>query len=126
MNPKLAERRRDGEVALVHDTRRHARPAGARAVPSEHLRLLYQAGVVEIDLEVVDSSTDGRLRILGQVTADDADLAHAWVVAEGPDGRVEAEVGELGQFILDELAPGYLRMEIPLAAGRIDIPEIQI
>ena len=114
------------EAALVYDIRRHPGPTGARSIPSDHLRLLYHAGVIEIDLEVVDSPTAGRLRLLGQVTAEQAQLAQAWVAVEGSDGRVEAEIDQLGQFILDELVPGCLRMEIGLADGRLDIPEIQI
>ena len=126
MTTKLVERLSGSEAALARDTGRRSRPSGARSVPSDHLRLLYHAGVIAIDLEVVDSPTAGRLRLLGQVTAEQADLAQAWVAVEGTDGRVETQVDELGQFILDELTPGCLRMEIGLANGRIDIPEIQI
>ena len=126
MTAKLVERLSGSEAALVRDTGRRSRPSGARPVPSDHLRLLYHAGVIEIDLEVVDSPTAGRLRLLGQVTAEQADLAQAGVAVEGSFGLAEAEIDELGQFILDELAPGRLRMEIGLANGRIDIPEIQI
>ena len=113
-------------AALVFDSRVQALPAGARAVGIDQLRLLYQAGAIEIDLEVAASAAEGRLRMLGQVTADDADLAHAWAVAEGPAGRVEAEVDELGQFALDGLVAGRHRLEIGLTSTLVEIPEVLI
>ena len=113
-------------AALVYDNRLQPRAAGARAVGLEQLRLMYQAGGIEIDLEVTDSSIAGRLRMLGQVTAEPPDLTQAWVAAEGPSGRVEAEIDELGQFVLDGLVAGRHRMEIGLTYELIEIPEVQI
>ena len=118
-------RRRVGATA-VYDNRLQPRPVGARAVGVDQLRLLYQADTVEIDLEVTDSVAEGRLRMLGQVTADDGDLAHAWVIAEGPAGRVEAEVDELGQFALDGLVAGRHRLEIGLTSTLVEISEVLI
>ena len=113
-------------AGLVFDNRLQVRAAGARAVGVEQLRLMYQAGGIEIDLEVTDSSIAGRLRMLGQVTAEPPDLTRAWVAAEGPSGRVEGEVDELGQFVLDGLVAGRHRMEIGLTYELIEIPEVQI
>ncbi len=113
-------------AALVYDTRVHPRAAGARAVAGDELRLMYQAGGIEIDLEVTDGGIAGRLRLLGQVTAEPPDLTRAWVAAEGPAGRVEGEIDELGQFALDGLVTGRHRMEIGLTYELIEIPEVQI
>jgi hypothetical protein len=113
-------------AALVYDNRLQPRLAGARAVAIEHPRLMYQAGGVEIDLEVGQSTIAGRLRMLGQVTASEPDLTRAWVIAEGPSGRLEAEVDNLGQFSLDGLVSGVHRMEIGLAYELIEIPSVQI
>jgi hypothetical protein len=113
-------------AALVYDNRLQPRLSGARAVAIEHPRLMYQAGGVEIDLEVGHSTIAGRLRMLGQVTASEPDLTRAWVIAEGPSGRLETEVDDLGQFALDGLVSGIHRMEIGLAYELIEIPSVQI
>lgn len=113
-------------AALVYDTRLQPRLAGARSLNVEQPRLMYEAGGVEIDLEVGDSSIAGRLRMLGQVTASEPDLARAWVVMDGPAGRFETEVDDLGQFSLDGLASGAHRMEIGLAYELIEIPEVRL
>jgi hypothetical protein len=113
-------------AALVYDNRLQPRMAGARGVASEHPRLMYQAGGVEIDLEVGHSTIAGRLRMLGQVTASEPDLTRAWVIAEGPSGRLETEVDDLGQFSLDGLVSGIHRMEIGLAYELIEIPSVSI
>ncbi len=113
-------------AALVYDNRLQPRVAGARAVAIEHPRLMYQAGGVEIDLEVGHSTIAGRLRMLGQVTASEPDLTRAWVIAEGPSGRLETEVDNLGQFSLDGLVSGVHRMEIGLAYELIEIPSVNI
>jgi hypothetical protein len=113
-------------AALVYDNRLQPRVAGARAVAIEHPRLMYQAGGVEIDLEVGHSKIAGRLRMLGQVTASEPDLTRAWVIAEGPSGRLETEVDDLGQFSLDGLVSGIHRMEIGLAYELIEIPSVTI
>jgi len=113
-------------AALVYDNRVQPRMVGARAVAFDHPRLMYQAGGVEIDLEVGNSTIAGRLRLLGQVTAAEPDLTRAWVIAEGPSGRLETEVDDLGQFSLDGLVSGIHRMEIGLAYELIEIPSVQI
>ena len=113
-------------AALVYDNRLQMRVAGARSVAIEQPRLMYQAGGVEIDLEVGQSTIAGRLRMLGQVTASEPDLTRAWVIAEGPSGRLESEVDDLGQFSLDGLVSGIHRMEIGLAYELIEIPSIRI
>jgi hypothetical protein len=113
-------------AALVYDNRLQPRVAGARAIAIEHPRLMYQAGGVEIDLEVGHSTIAGRLRMLGQVTASEPDLTRAWVIAEGPSGRLETEVDDLGQFSLDGLVSGIHRMEIGLAYELIEIPSVRI
>jgi len=113
-------------AALVYDNRLQPRVAGARAVAIDHPRLMYQAGGIEIDLEVGHSTIAGRLRMLGQVTATEPDLTRAWVIAEGPSGRLETEVDDLGQFSLDGLISGIHRMEIGLAYELIEIPSVQI
>jgi len=113
-------------AALVYDNRLQPRVVGARSVALDHPRLMYQAGGVEIDLEVGDSTIAGRLRMLGQVTASEPDLTRAWVIAEGPSGRLESEVDDLGQFSLDGLVSGVHRMEIGLAYELIEIPSVQI
>ncbi len=113
-------------AALVYDNRLQPRVAGARAITFDQPRLMYQAGGVEIDLEVSESSISGRLRMLGQVTAEEPDLARAWVVAEGPGGRTEGEVDELGQFVLDGLVGGRHKMEIGLTYELIEIPELEL
>jgi hypothetical protein len=113
-------------AALVYDNRLQPRVMGARALAIEHPRLMYQAGGVEIDLEVGHSTIAGRLRMLGQVTASEPDLTRAWVIAEGPSGRLETEVDDLGQFSLDGLVSGIHRMEIGLAYELIEIPSVQI
>ncbi len=113
-------------AALVYDTRLQLRPAGARSVDLDHPRLLYAAGGVEIDLEVNDSVLAGRVRVLGQVAANAPDLAGAWVTVDGPSGRLEAPVDDLGQFALDGLATGAHRLRISLAYELIEIPELQL
>jgi hypothetical protein len=114
-------------AALIYDNRVQPRIAGARSVGTlENPRLMYQAGGVEIDLEVGDSTIAGRLRMLGQVTANEPDLTRAWVIAEGPSGRMESEVDDLGQFSLDGLVSGIHRMEIGLAYELIEIPQVRI
>jgi len=113
-------------AALVYDNRLQPRITGARSIALDHPRLMYQAGGVDIDLEVGDSTIAGRLRMLGQVTASEPDLTRAWVIAEGPSGRLESEVDDLGQFSLDGLVSGVHRMEIGLAYELIEIPSVQI
>jgi hypothetical protein len=113
-------------AALVYDNRLQPRVAGARAVAMEHPRLMYQAGGIEIDLEVGNSTIAGRLRMLGQIAASEPDLTRAWVIAEGPSGRLETEVDDLGQFSLDGLVSGTHRMEIGLAYELIEIPSVHI
>jgi len=113
-------------AALVYDNRLQPRVTGARSLALDNPRLMYQAGGVEIDLEVGDSTIAGRLRMLGQVTASEPDLTRAWVIAEGPSGRIESEVDDLGQFSIDGLVSGIHRMEIGLAYELIEIPSVQI
>ena len=113
-------------AALVFDSRLQPRPAGARAVGTDQRRLLYQADNVEIDLEVAASSTEGRLRMVGQITTEASTRIGAWVVAEGPAGRTQADPDELGQFVLEGLVPGAHRLEIGLVSELIEIPELRI
>jgi hypothetical protein len=110
----------------VADTRLRPRLAGARSVDLDHSRLLYEADLVEIDLEVGESALAGRVNLLGQVTAAELDLAHAWVTIDGPSGHREAAVDELGQFSLEGLVPGVHRMEISLATELIEISELRL
>jgi hypothetical protein len=88
----------------------------------EQQRLLYEAGGTEIDLEVGESKITGRLRMLGHVTADEPHLAMAWVVADGPSGRLEAEIDGLGRFSFDGLVSGVHRLEIGLVHEMIESP----
>ncbi len=113
-------------AALVFDNRLQLATGARKPGPDQHPRLMYEAGGVEIDLEVGDSSIAGRLRMLGQVTASEPDLARAWVVVDGPSGRLETEVDELGQFSVDGLAGGAHRMEIGLTYELIEIPEVRL
>ena len=113
-------------ATLAYDNRYRPAPVGARGVTMDQPRLMYQAGGVEIDLEVGRSTIAGRLRMLGQVTAAEPDLARAWVLAEGPSGCFETEVDDLGQFSLDGLISGVHRMEIGLAYELIEIPSVQV
>jgi hypothetical protein len=113
-------------ASLVYDNRLQARLTGARAVGAEQPRLMYQAGGMEIDLELGESTIAGRLRMLGQVTADESDVTRAGVIADGPSGRFETEVDDLGQFVLDGLVGGHHRMEIGLTYELIEIPDVQL
>ena len=113
-------------ASLVCDTRLQPRPVGARAVAAEPRRLLYRVEGTEIDLEIGPSQITGRLRMLGQVTADETDLARAWVIGDGPSGRLEADVDSLGQFSLDGLAEGVHRLEIGLVHELIEIPSVPL
>jgi hypothetical protein len=79
-----------------------------------------------IDLEVGESQLAGRLRMLGQVTAQGPDPARAWAIADGPSGRLEAEIDALGQFAFDGLVSGVHRLEIGLAYELIEIPAVSI
>jgi hypothetical protein len=113
-------------AALAFDNRRRPRTAGARAAGTETPRLLYRADGAAIDLELGDGAANGRLRVLGQVTADRAGLTPTRVVAEGPDGRAEAEVDELGQFVLDGLAAGRHRLEVGLVGATVEIADLEL
>jgi hypothetical protein len=113
-------------ASLVCDTRLQPRPVGARAVGTEPRRLLYRVEETEIDLEIGPSQITGRLRMLGQVTAEATDLARAWVVSDGPSGRLEADVDAMGQFSLDGLAEGVHRLEIGLPTELIEIPAVPL
>jgi hypothetical protein len=111
---------------LAFDSRRQPRVAGTRAVGLGHPRLMYEIDGVEIDLEVRPSSIAGRLRLLGQVTADDSDLARASVMIDGVDGRLETGVDDLGLFSFDGLVSGGHRMEVGLNRALIEIPSLYL
>ena len=113
-------------AALVSDNRLHPNPAGARSVDQGPPRLQYQAGGVEIDLELGNSSLAGRVHLLGQVAASAPDLTPAWVAVDGPSGHREATVDELGQFALDGLAHGPHRLEVRLVYELIEIPDLRL
>jgi hypothetical protein len=113
-------------AALIYDSQQHRQIAGARSFLMQQRRLLFEAAGVEIDLEVDQSQIAGRLRMLGQVTANDPDLTQAWVIAEGASGHLESEVDEVGQFSLDGLVSGPHRLEIGLAYELIEIPSVQL
>lgn len=113
-------------ATLLRDTRLEARATGARALGPQPTRLLYQAGRVEVDLEVTHSEHPGRRRIVGQVTADEVDLGRSWAVADGPGGRAEADLDALGQFMLDGLAAGSYSVEVGLVSALIDLGEVQL
>ncbi len=113
-------------ASLLRDTRLQPRVAGARAIGPASTRLLYGAGGVEIDVELAQGERPGQVRILGQVIAAELDLVGARVTADGPTGRAEADVDELGQFALDGLAAGPHRLEIGVASGLIEIGEMRI
>lgn len=121
--PHLARWRRRAAM-LVYDSRQDPRTPGSRGVAIGDPRLMYQAGQVQVDLEVRPSAIPGRLRVLGQVTADTAELAHAWIIVEGASGRRECEIDALGQFLLDGLVPGPHRMEVGLAYELVEIPAL--
>jgi hypothetical protein len=113
-------------AALAYDNRLQPRPAGARSLDQGPPRLCYEAGGVEIDLELGDSSLPGRVHLLGQVAASAPDLAPARVAVDGPSGHHEAAVDELGQFALDGLAHGPHRLEVRLVYELIEIPDLQL
>ena len=116
------------QAALVFDSRRSPRLAGARAAAAglEAPRLRYEAGGAEIDLELGEAGAGGRTRVLGQVTAGEPDLAGARVIAEGRGGRAEAEVDDLGQFVLDGLGEGAYRLTVGLRYDLIEIPTLEL
>ena len=89
-------------------------------------RLLYQAGGVEIDLELSGSALAGRAHLLGQVAASAPDLSPAWVAVDGPSGHREAPIDPLGQFALDGLAHGPHRLEVRLVSELIEIPDLRL
>src|SRR5215216_1653561 len=55
-------------ATLVADRERRPHARGARSLARWRRRLLYQAGTIEVDLEISPSKIAGRLRLLGQVT----------------------------------------------------------
>lgn len=113
-------------ATLVHDSHQHRRIVGARSLVTDQRRLLFETGDIEIDLEIGRSRVTGRLRMLGQVTANEPGPIPAWVIAEGASGHFEAELDDIGQFSLDGLASGVHRLEIGLNYELIEIPALQL
>ena len=113
-------------AALVYDNRLQPRPVGARSLDQGAPRLRYEAGGVEIDLELGDSTLAGRVHLLGQVAAGELDLTPAWIAVDGPSGHREAPIDPLGQFALDELAHGPHRLEVRLVSELIEIPDLRL
>ena len=113
-------------AGLIYDNRLQPRPAGARSLDQGPPRLCYEAGGVEIDLELGDSALSGRVHLLGQVAASEPDLTPAWVAVDGPSGHREAPIDALGQFALDGLAHGAHRVEVRLVTELIEIPDLRL
>jgi hypothetical protein len=111
---------------LLIDSRAQRRAVGTRAIISGYPRLLYMAGCIEIGLDLRLGAVAGQRRILGQITADEEDLAGASVRVEGVDGRWETTVDDFGQFALDGLIPGGRRLEIGLLHALIEIPAVRL
>jgi hypothetical protein len=88
--------------------------------------LLYQAGTIEVDLEISPSKIAGRLRLLGQVTTGEPSLTQVWVTAEGPSGHLKSETDDLGQFMFDRLLAGDHQLTIDLAHEVIIIPGVPL
>jgi len=88
--------------------------------------LLYQAGTIELDLEISRSKIAGRLRLLGQVTTGEPSLTQVGVTVEGPSGHLQSETDDLGQFMFERLLAGDHRLTIALAYESIDIPRVPL
>ena len=113
-------------AALVYDSQQQPTIAGARSVRTPKRRLLFEVDGVEIDLEVTRSTTAGRLRLLGQVTADDEHPDPAWVLIAGVSGCLETETDDLGQFALDGLMAGAHHIAVGLPHDVLEIPALQL
>ena len=121
--PALARRL---TATLVCDTRLQRRPAGARTASPDPPRLLYRAGRIEIDLEIGVGATPEDRRLLGQVRPAGPEQAGARVTADGPAGRIEAAADELGQFVLEGLAPGRHRLVIGLGRELVEVLDVRL
>ena len=121
--PALARRL---TATLVCVTLLQRRPAGARTVGLEPARLLYRAGRIEIDLEISVGATPEDRRLLGQVRPAGPEHAGAQVAVDGPAGRIETAVDELGQFVVGGVAPGRHRLAIGLGRELVEVPDVQL
>src|SRR5215207_6720968 len=83
--------RRRAAAILVHDSEDGPHARGARSVARWRRRLLYQAGTIELDLEISRSKIAGRLRLLGQVATGEPGLTQVGVTVEGPSGHLQSE-----------------------------------
>jgi len=113
-------------ATLVYDSERGSHATGTRAIARWRRRLLYQAGAIEIDLEIRRSKIAGRLRLLGQATTGEPRLTPARVTADGPSGHLESETDDVGQFMLDTLLAGDYHLQIGLTNAVIEIPWVPI
>jgi hypothetical protein len=113
-------------ATLVRDTRRQPRPVGARALGHEPTRLLYEAGAVQVDLEVTASGRPGQRCVRGHVLAGALDLMDAWAVAQSSSARIETDLDELGQFSLEDIATGVYCLDIGLASQLVEVNDVQV
>ena len=113
-------------AALVYDSQRQRPVAGARAVVTTERRLLFETDDLAIDLEVDRDRTTRRLRLLGQIMADQPHRVPAWVIATGASGYLETETDDLGQFALEGLVAGTHRLVIGLTHDVIELPMLQL
>jgi hypothetical protein len=94
---------------------------GLRSGPAPVRQMLFTVEEFDIDLRI-DSSGRG-WRVAGQLLGGSAG---GEVKLSGPSGNYSAPLTELGEFVLEPLAPGMYRLSIVMPDIELALPEILI
>jgi hypothetical protein len=113
------------DATLVYDSRDRA-AVGVRAVTPGFPRLVYSARGFEVDLQIRNSVTAGRARLMGQVLDEEFEPCAGRVSVEGRDGVVTTSLDPCGHFSIDGLLPGRHQIEVSLSEALIVVPPFHL
>jgi hypothetical protein len=105
---------------LTWDSRQQPALQGVRTAARSDYRLLYAAGVLELELLI--SGQEPRFTVEGELLAPQAALLPALVQLQGmttPDALYEQTTADTGRFRLDGVTGGRYRLWIALADGTV-------
>jgi anti-sigma factor RsiW len=119
--PAPAGLRQRRSAGLHFDSRRIPQPAGLRAGAQSERQLLFNAGDIDVDLQIVQAGELWSIagQVLGSKPSGQVDL-------QGAGGAARAALNELGEFRFPPLPAGIYTLTLRLADADIEVAELEV
>jgi hypothetical protein len=88
--------------------------------------MLFEGEGYELDLEMSVGPVSQRMRLAGQITADDAAAGDGWLRVSRAYDQWLVMIDESGEFLLDGLERGTYRLEVTFKDRVVEVPSLEI